>query len=163
MEIGIGLAVLVAVATNLASLLKHRGCQDAASVSGSKKLAGLRDLASSRWFDFRHHGFDILFGFFIGTVTAVFSFRYYHLPIGRGAGWAWGPRSRDKAFWAGVGSFSFATDREMHAGFYGGEVRAGDEEEALGNIPRGANGSGRAGDIEAVGRKTNRVEDDARV
>jgi drug/metabolite transporter (DMT)-like permease len=50
MEIGIGLAVLVAVATNLASLLKHRGCQDAASVSGSKKLAGLRDLASSRWF-----------------------------------------------------------------------------------------------------------------
>ena len=50
MEIGIGLAVLVAVATNLASLLKHRGCQDTASVSGSKKLAGLRDLASSRWF-----------------------------------------------------------------------------------------------------------------
>ena len=45
MEIGIGLAVLVAVATNLASLLKHRGCQDTASVSGSKKLAGLRDLA----------------------------------------------------------------------------------------------------------------------
>jgi drug/metabolite transporter (DMT)-like permease len=50
MEIGIGLAVLVAVATNLASLLKHRGCQDTASVSGSKKLAGLRDLANSRWF-----------------------------------------------------------------------------------------------------------------
>src|SRR6201999_2450288 len=50
MEIGIGLAVLVAVATNLASLLKHRGCQDTASVSGSQKLAGLRDLAGSRWF-----------------------------------------------------------------------------------------------------------------
>ncbi|KAH8905535.1 acid phosphatase/Vanadium-dependent haloperoxidase, partial [Coniochaeta sp. PMI_546] len=89
-------------------------------------------IASSRWFDFRHHGFDILFGSLIGTVTAFFAFRYYHLPIGRGAGWAWGPRSRDKAFWAGVGSFSFATDREMRAGFYGGEPRAGDEEEALG-------------------------------
>src|ERR1700761_6929578 len=50
MEIGIGLAVLVAVATNLASLLKHRGCQDAASVSGAKPLAGLRDLAGSRCF-----------------------------------------------------------------------------------------------------------------
>ena len=50
MEIGIGLAGLVAVATNLASLLKHRGCQDAASVSGAKPLAGLRDLAGSRWF-----------------------------------------------------------------------------------------------------------------
>src|ERR1700749_1647725 len=50
MEIGIGLAVLVAVATNLASLLKHRGCQDAASVSGTRPLAGRRDLAGSRWF-----------------------------------------------------------------------------------------------------------------
>jgi drug/metabolite transporter (DMT)-like permease len=50
MEIGIGLAVAVALMTNLASLLKHRGCQDAASVSVSRPLSGLRDLASSRWF-----------------------------------------------------------------------------------------------------------------
>lgn len=127
-------------------------------------------IASSRWFDFRHHGFDILFGFFIGTVTAFFSFRYYHLPIGRGAGWAWGPRSRDKAFWAGVGSFSYATEREMHAGFYGGEVRGGDEEEAVG-MRRGEGsgnaevgmGSGRMDGREAVGRTTGRVEDDGRV
>lgn len=68
-------------------------------------------VASSRWFDFRHHGFDILFGYIIGTITAWFSFRYYHLPISSGAGWAWGPRSHDKAFWAGVGSYSYATDR----------------------------------------------------
>ncbi|KAB5536643.1 PAP2 superfamily-domain-containing protein [Coniochaeta sp. 2T2.1] len=120
-------------------------------------------IASSRWFDFRHHGFDILFGFFIGTVTAFFAFRYYHLPIGRGAGWAWGPRSRDKAFWAGVGSFSFATDRELHAGFWGGEPRAGDEEEAVegrgvgnGFGPVGS-GSSR-GETAAVGRKNGRVE-----
>lgn len=69
-------------------------------------------IASSRWFDFRHHGFDILFGYIIGTITAWFSFRYYHLPISSGAGWAWGPRSHDKAFWAGVGSYSYATDRK---------------------------------------------------
>jgi drug/metabolite transporter (DMT)-like permease len=50
MEIGIGLAVAVAVMTNLASLLKHRGCQDTRSVSLNRPLSGLRDLAGSRWF-----------------------------------------------------------------------------------------------------------------
>jgi drug/metabolite transporter (DMT)-like permease len=50
MEIGIGLAVAVALMTNLASLLKHRGCQDAQAVCISSPLAGLRDLAGSRWF-----------------------------------------------------------------------------------------------------------------
>jgi drug/metabolite transporter (DMT)-like permease len=50
LEIGIGLAVLVALATNLASLLKHRGCQDARAVELGRPLAGLRDLAASRWF-----------------------------------------------------------------------------------------------------------------
>ncbi|KAI0595006.1 PAP2 superfamily-domain-containing protein [Biscogniauxia sp. FL1348] len=69
-------------------------------------------IASSRWFDFRHHGFDILFGFIIGTICAWFAFRYYHLPIRSGAGWAWGPRSHDKAFWAGLGSWSYASDRK---------------------------------------------------
>jgi membrane-associated phospholipid phosphatase len=65
-------------------------------------------ISSTRYSDFRHHGFDILFGFFIGTVTAVFSFRWYQLPISQGAGWSWGPRSRDLAFWAGVGAGSYA-------------------------------------------------------
>ncbi|TGJ80001.1 hypothetical protein E0Z10_g8763 [Xylaria hypoxylon] len=68
-------------------------------------------IASSRWFDFRHHGFDILFGFVIGTITAYFAFRYYHMPIRAGGGWAWGPRSPAKAFWAGLGSWSFASDK----------------------------------------------------
>jgi drug/metabolite transporter (DMT)-like permease len=49
-EIGIGLAVAVALMTNLASLLKHRGCQDARSVGIGRPLSGLRDLATSRWF-----------------------------------------------------------------------------------------------------------------
>ncbi|KAK4117383.1 PAP2-domain-containing protein [Canariomyces notabilis] len=86
-------------------------------------------IAGSRWWDFRHHAFDIIFGYLIGTVTSVFAFRYYHLPISSGAGWAWGPRSHDKAFWAGVGSFSYATDHLR------GQYRSGDEEEALGDAP----------------------------
>ncbi len=50
MEIGIGLAALVALMTNLASLLKHRGCQHTEPVSASRPLASLRGLAGSRWF-----------------------------------------------------------------------------------------------------------------
>ena len=67
-------------------------------------------IASSRWFDFRHHGFDILFGYLMGVISAVYSFRYYHLPIQEGAGWAWGPRSRERAFWSGVGLLGYAGD-----------------------------------------------------
>ena len=68
-------------------------------------------ITSTRYADFRHHGFDLLFGFSLGTLTAVFSFRLYHLPISQGAGWAWGPRSRDRAFWAGIGVGSYATNK----------------------------------------------------
>jgi drug/metabolite transporter (DMT)-like permease len=50
MEIGIGLAVAVALMTNLASLLKHRGCQRTPSVCARNPLSSLRDLAASRWF-----------------------------------------------------------------------------------------------------------------
>lgn len=67
-------------------------------------------VAASRWWDFRHHGFDILFGWLMGFATAVYSFRYYHLSIQEGAGWAWGPRSQDRAFWAGVGRVGYAGD-----------------------------------------------------
>lgn len=69
-------------------------------------------IASTRWADFKHHGFDILFGFTIGTTAALFAFRYYHLPINQGAGWSWGPRSGDRAFWAGVGVGSYVGQRE---------------------------------------------------
>lgn len=70
-------------------------------------------IASTRYSDFRHHGFDILFGLFVGTVNAIFAFRFYHLPISRGAGWAWGPRSPTRAFWAGIGVGSYVkVDRD---------------------------------------------------
>jgi len=64
-------------------------------------------ISSTRYSDFRHHGFDILFGSFIGVVCAYFSFRWYHLPIQRGAGWSWGARSRDRAWGVGVGVMGY--------------------------------------------------------
>jgi len=69
-------------------------------------------IASTRYSDYRHHGFDILFGFFIGTVSAFFAFYYYHLPIASGAGWSWGPRSKDRSFWAGVGVGNYVGIKE---------------------------------------------------
>ncbi|KAK0730603.1 PAP2 superfamily-domain-containing protein [Lasiosphaeris hirsuta] len=111
-------------------------------------------IASSRWFDFRHHGFDILFGFLIGTICAFFSFRYYHLPISQGAGWAWGPRSREKAFWAGIGSFSYATDRVPYT------YRAGDEEEGLDAIDEYGRGTGLQSSITPGSTRKAQVPED---
>lgn len=50
MEIGIGLAAVVALMTNLASLLKHCGCQHAQPVHIGRPLASVRGLAASPWF-----------------------------------------------------------------------------------------------------------------
>ncbi|KAJ5951229.1 uncharacterized protein N7479_009642 [Penicillium vulpinum] len=60
-------------------------------------------IAASRWFNYRHHGFDIFFGAAIGIFFAYIGFNMYHLPIRRGAGWAWGARCRRRAFMRGVG------------------------------------------------------------
>ncbi len=50
MQIGIGLAVAAALLTNLASLLKHRGCHRADPVRVREPLRSARNLASSPWF-----------------------------------------------------------------------------------------------------------------
>ncbi|HET7588873.1 MAG TPA: hypothetical protein VFK14_01625 [Solirubrobacterales bacterium] len=50
MEIGLGLAAAAALMTNLASLLKHRGCRHAQPVCISRPLSSLRGLAASPWF-----------------------------------------------------------------------------------------------------------------
>jgi hypothetical protein len=60
-------------------------------------------ISASRWFDHRHHGFDILFGSMMGIIFAFLGFYLYHLPIRRGAGWSWGPRSPRYALWKGMG------------------------------------------------------------
>ncbi|KAK7903359.1 hypothetical protein LTR67_001378 [Exophiala xenobiotica] len=67
-------------------------------------------ISVSRWFDYRHHGFDIISGSLIGIFTAWFGFRWYHLPIRGGSGWAWGARSRDRAFWLGIGHANYVGD-----------------------------------------------------
>ncbi|KAI0508512.1 acid phosphatase/Vanadium-dependent haloperoxidase [Xylaria bambusicola] len=109
-------------------------------------------IASSRWFDFRHHGFDILFGFIIGTITAYFSFQYYHMPIRAGGGWAWGPRSHDKAFWAGLGSWSYASDKRHWLRNDDGEemqrpYMSGQDIELGGLRQRGASPVAKPGDV----------------
>lgn len=47
---GIALALVAAVMTNLAGLLKHRGCQGTAPVHIRRPLRSARGLARSRWF-----------------------------------------------------------------------------------------------------------------
>jgi drug/metabolite transporter (DMT)-like permease len=49
-EIGVGLALVAAVTTNLASLLKHRGCQRVPLIQLRAPLQSVRRLAGSRWF-----------------------------------------------------------------------------------------------------------------
>lgn len=50
MEVGIALAAAAALLTNLASLLKHRGCQFDDPISIRKPLRTARRLAASPWF-----------------------------------------------------------------------------------------------------------------
>lgn len=38
-------------------------------------------LAGTRYFDFRNHGFDVLAGAAIGSITAWTGFRMYHSPL----------------------------------------------------------------------------------
>ncbi len=60
-------------------------------------------MSATRYSDFRHDGFDILASSLMGFVIGWLSFRWYHLPIRRGAGWSWGARTRDRAFAVPVG------------------------------------------------------------
>ncbi|KAJ5715535.1 uncharacterized protein N7483_012716 [Penicillium malachiteum] len=60
-------------------------------------------IAGSRWFNCLHHAFDIVFGSLMGAFFAWVGFNMYHLPIRRGAGWAWGPRTGRRAFIRGLG------------------------------------------------------------
>ncbi|MCJ1382623.1 hypothetical protein MMC17_005736 [Xylographa soralifera] len=73
-------------------------------------------ISSTRWSDFFHHGFDIIFGSLMGFLLAWGSFRWYHAPIRRGAGWAWGPRSSEKAWGIGMGVQGYASESEWKRG-----------------------------------------------
>ena len=71
-------------------------------------------IVATRFTDYRHHAFDLIFGTLIGMTTAIIGFRWFHAPIRTGAGWSWGPRSAEKAFGVGVGVQSYADDSLLH-------------------------------------------------
>lgn len=55
-------------------------------------------ICSTRYVDFKHQGIDIFSGAVLGIITSWLGFRLYHGSLTRGEGWAWSPRSTDKAF-----------------------------------------------------------------
>ncbi|KAL2059407.1 hypothetical protein ABVK25_000700 [Lepraria finkii] len=69
-------------------------------------------VSSTRYSDFYHHGFDIISGAILGVASAWLGFRWYHLPISRGGGWAWAPRSSDRAFGRGIGVLAYVSNEE---------------------------------------------------
>ena len=73
-------------------------------------------ICTTRYSEYYHFGFDIIFGSLIGILCAWFSFRWYHLPIRQGAGWAWGARSRSRAFGVGVGTRTYVGKEGWDAG-----------------------------------------------
>ncbi|QLI65972.1 uncharacterized protein G6M90_00g029160 [Metarhizium brunneum] len=50
-------------------------------------------ICATRWYDFQHHGLDIMSGFIIGAVSSVLGFRYYYQPVRVGTGVSWEPRA----------------------------------------------------------------------
>ena len=82
-------------------------------------------VSSTRFSDFRHHGFDILFGSLMGIVISYISFRMYHLPIRRGAGWSWGPRSVSRAWGIRVGTLGYTGGSGSPS--KNGDIEAGNE------------------------------------
>lgn len=61
-------------------------------------------VTSTRYVDYYHFGIDLLVGSLIGIFTSYYAFRWYHLPLSRGQGWAWGSRTKSRAFGIGVGT-----------------------------------------------------------
>lgn len=69
-------------------------------------------IGATRYFDYYHHGFDVLSGSLIGVATGYFGFCWYHGPLGQTRGLAWSPRSRDRAFGVSVGNYGYVVDAE---------------------------------------------------
>ena len=91
-------------------------------------------VAGTRYSDFRHHGFDILFGATMGTVISWASFRMYHMPIRRSDGWSWGPRSASRAFGTRFGNQGYVNElraeaRDLEAGHESNHVHSASSSE----------------------------------
>ena len=102
-------------------------------------------ISSTRYTDFRHAGFDIIFGSILGFLLAWGSFKMYHMPIRRGAGWSWGPRSAERAWAIGLGVQGYVGQRtvskhdvERGNGAYGSrrqQALSDDTEGTIGGVP----------------------------
>ncbi|KAI9691885.1 MAG: hypothetical protein M1822_007958 [Bathelium mastoideum] len=92
-------------------------------------------ITSTRYADFHHHGFDVLFGSLIGIAASTFAFRCYHMPLAQGltaAGWAWGPRSAGRAWGVGVGTAGYVGEEGWESTVVGRRRKVGGEEKELG-------------------------------
>lgn len=69
-------------------------------------------ISSTRYSDFWHHGFDVFTSSILGTITAWLGFRWYHMPIRRGGGWAWAPRSSKRAYWKSMGFLTYVDNND---------------------------------------------------
>ena len=87
-------------------------------------------ISSTRFSDFRHHGFDIIFGAVEGLIFSWASFRMYHIPVTQGNGWAWGPRSASRAFGVSIGTSGYVGEsrpRKKSDDIEAGQTNAGME------------------------------------
>lgn len=82
-------------------------------------------ITASRYYNYRHGGFDSISGALIGAATSYFSFRWYHPPINRGRGWSWEPRSPERAFGIGVGTARYIDSPETTGHGRGDDVEMG--------------------------------------
>lgn len=92
-------------------------------------IGGAIFISSTRYSDFQHHGFDVLTSAILGTLTAWLGFRWYHMPIRTGGGWAWAPRSAKRAYWKSMGVLTYGESSDERAedleggGIVGGKSR----------------------------------------
>lgn len=80
-------------------------------------------IATTRYQDGKHHGFDVIFSAIIGSISGYLGFRFYHLPIGQSAGRSWGPRSQDRAFGIKIGVLGYA--EPVEDGMRGEDIEIG--------------------------------------
>jgi hypothetical protein len=78
-------------------------------------------ICTSRYADFHHAGIDIFAGCVIGIISGYSSFRLYHLPIRRGYGMAWGPRSEGRTF---LGDVPWKNQLKKRDSFEPGDVES---------------------------------------
>jgi hypothetical protein len=108
-------------------------------------------IASTRFSDGKHHGFDVIISSITGSICAYFAFRWYHLPITRGGGRSWAPRSADTAFGISVGHLSYVRagndeiigEGDPEQGAYNAQYTAQQDAIEMNNLHRSETGGSR--------------------